>query len=149
MGRFYRITMSAARSNLVLALPPRTLRQTIWSLASSPSLSWVFLRAKSLWVRFSYSLSGFHWNSRCSFAGSVGLPWYGYNYTCINQTNATICPIALVPFRGVNCSDAAGNEVEYSMIISDLLPLSTNGLQWDPRTPFNLLFSARINLRHS
>jgi di-N-acetylchitobiase len=61
----------------------------------------------------------------------LGVPWYGYNYTCLNQTNATVCPIALVPFRGVECSDAAGNEVSYGDIINTLLPRSTNGLQWN------------------
>jgi len=61
----------------------------------------------------------------------LALPWYGYNYTCVNQTNSTVCPIALVPFRGVNCSDAAGNEVTYDVITRELLPKSTTGLQWD------------------
>lgn len=39
----------------------------------------------------------------------LGLPWYGYDYTCINPTNETVCPIQHIPFRGVNCSDAAGS----------------------------------------
>jgi len=38
----------------------------------------------------------------------LGLPWYGYDYSCINPTNETVCPIQHIPFRGVNCSDAAG-----------------------------------------
>lgn len=43
----------------------------------------------------------------------MGLPWYGYNYTCVNQTEEAVCPIKLVPFRGVNCSDAAGIRFVY------------------------------------
>jgi di-N-acetylchitobiase len=62
----------------------------------------------------------------------LGLPWFGINYTCVNQTNATVCPIPYVPFRGVNCSDAAGSEIAYSVIMDQLLPMSTNGIQWDP-----------------
>jgi len=41
-----------------------------------------------------------------------------------------MCPIAEVPFRGVNCSDAAGSEVGYEAIVAKL-PLSTSGRQWD------------------
>ena len=48
----------------------------------------------------------------------LGVPWYGYRYPCLNGTapNAVYCPIAEVPFRGVNCSDAAGREFMYSDI---------------------------------
>ena len=44
----------------------------------------------------------------------LGVPWYGYDYTCIGSgvsPTATVCPIASVPFRGVNCSDAAGSQL--------------------------------------
>ena len=56
----------------------------------------------------------------------LGLPWYGYNYTCNQGPSAVpesewrqtskICPIACVPFRGAPCSDAAGREVGFSTI---------------------------------
>ena len=38
---------------------------------------------------------------------------YGYEYVCEPGTapTARYCPIPFVPFRGVNCSDAAGTEV--------------------------------------
>ncbi len=38
---------------------------------------------------------------------------YGYEYACEPGTapTARYCPIPFVPFRGVNCSDAAGTEV--------------------------------------
>ena len=39
------------------------------------------------------------------------VPRYGYDYPCTDQMESEgsqYCPIPLVPFRGVNCSDAAG-----------------------------------------
>jgi Di-N-acetylchitobiase len=49
----------------------------------------------------------------------LGVPWYGYRYPCLEGTtvDARFCPIAQVPFRGVNCSDAAGTEVTYGTIL--------------------------------
>lgn len=46
----------------------------------------------------------------------LGVPWYGYKYRCLNGTlpDATYCPIESVPFRGVNCSDAAGEQVAHA-----------------------------------
>ena len=48
----------------------------------------------------------------------LGTPWYGYHYPCLEGTTITdrYCPIQSVPFRGVNCSDAAGNELDYAQI---------------------------------
>ena len=33
----------------------------------------------------------------------IGVPWYGYDYKCVNKdsTTQTICDIPYVPFRGV------------------------------------------------
>jgi len=61
----------------------------------------------------------------------LGLPWYGYDYPCTSiSSDGITCQIKQVPFRGVNCSDAAGTEKAYS----DLMPLlqynSTTGYQW-------------------
>ena len=50
----------------------------------------------------------------------LGVPWYGYRYPCLGGTTTVesrFCPIAQVPFRGVNCSDAAGTEVPYGTIL--------------------------------
>ena len=38
----------------------------------------------------------------------MGVPWYGYNYPCRSLSGENVCSIKAVPFRGVNCSDAAG-----------------------------------------
>ena len=49
----------------------------------------------------------------------LGVPWYGYRYQCLNGTksDSQYCPIRQVPFRGVNCSDAAGVEIPYGVIL--------------------------------
>jgi di-N-acetylchitobiase len=49
------------------------------------------------------------------------------------------CPTALVPFRGVNCSDAAGVQVPFSTIYARLVAgKTTTGRLWDDymQTPF-------------
>jgi len=61
----------------------------------------------------------------------LGIPWYGYDYPCINPTNVTVCPIAHVPFRGVDCSDAAGKEINFSILMEWLSTRSTTGRMWD------------------
>ena len=38
----------------------------------------------------------------------LGVPWYGYNYPCLSLSDDHVCSIEKVPFRGVDCSDAAG-----------------------------------------
>lgn len=45
----------------------------------------------------------------------LGVPWYGYRYQCLPGTSpdAIYCPIQSVPFRGVNCSDAAGKQIAH------------------------------------
>ncbi len=61
--------------------------------------------------------------------------WYGYDYPCDSanmKATDRFCPIKFVPFRGVNCSDAAGHEVGYQ-IIQDMLDKNqtATGRQWD------------------
>jgi len=63
----------------------------------------------------------------------LGVPWYGYRYPCLNPTNDTVCPIKKVPFRGVNCSDAAGKQFPISQILEWLANNKTNGRQWDDK----------------
>lgn len=48
----------------------------------------------------------------------LGVPWYGYIYDCIDDTapSAAYCPIERVTWRGVNCSDAVGSELDFSLI---------------------------------
>ncbi|WAQ94524.1 DIAC-like protein [Mya arenaria] len=46
----------------------------------------------------------------------LGLPWYGYNYSCLALSKENECSIRAIPFRGVYCSDAAGNEINFNTI---------------------------------
>ncbi|ESO97904.1 hypothetical protein LOTGIDRAFT_209107 [Lottia gigantea] len=47
----------------------------------------------------------------------LGVPWYGYRYQCLQfDPKNNKCSIKKVPFRGVECSDAAGQQVDYKNI---------------------------------
>lgn len=49
----------------------------------------------------------------------LGVPWYGYRYPCEyveDSGKGRYCEIKKVPFRGVNCSDAAGSEIAFKSI---------------------------------
>ncbi|XP_077463081.1 di-N-acetylchitobiase [Stigmatopora argus] len=60
----------------------------------------------------------------------MGVPWYGYDYPCLNLTQDDICSIAKVPFRGAPCSDAAGKQRSYSWIMKQVND-SLTGRLWD------------------
>ena len=66
----------------------------------------------------------------------LGTPWYGYNYTCdmdeMESIKSKYCPIPFDTFRGVNCSDAAGNEKTFG-IINALIDegLNITEIRWD------------------
>eukprot|EP00754_Rhynchopus_humris_P021211 Rhum_TRINITY_DN14734_c0_g1::Rhum_TRINITY_DN14734_c0_g1_i1::g.112122::m.112122/K12310/CTBS; Di-N-acetylchitobiase len=71
----------------------------------------------------------------------LGLPWYGYDYPCLPGTDKTaeFCNLELKPFRGVNCSDAAGTEIEFSEYMARLnAGNTTTGRRWnaDVGTPY-------------
>ena len=61
----------------------------------------------------------------------LGLPWYGYDYTCL-ELNNNICTIKRVHFRGVNCSDAAARQIEYAEIQDLVVSRVTYSPLWDP-----------------
>lgn len=65
----------------------------------------------------------------------MGVPWYGYNYPCENSADnqTETCDIAMIPFRGVNCSDAAGSEIAYQDIMTILADKDANGVTTDIR----------------
>ncbi|KAK8724512.1 hypothetical protein OTU49_011109 [Cherax quadricarinatus] len=48
----------------------------------------------------------------------LGVPWYGYNYPCILLDQNDTCYIEEIPFRGANCSDAAGKQFPYSYMVA-------------------------------
>lgn len=62
----------------------------------------------------------------------MGVPWYGYDYPCVNFTEEGVCTIAKVPFRGAPCSDAAGRQIPYSKIMKQVND-SMSGRLWDSR----------------
>lgn len=64
----------------------------------------------------------------------LGLPWYGYDYSCIATTGVDTCHIKRVPYQGANCSDAAGKQIPYSTINDLLLSRSESGRNWDERS---------------
>jgi di-N-acetylchitobiase len=66
----------------------------------------------------------------------LGVPWYGYQYPCTNSYEGpgTLCHIkrTIPPWRGCNCSDAAGQQIPYNGLMdmvhndtSGVVPLST------------------------
>lgn len=89
----------------------------------------------------------------------LGTPWYGYQYPCLNSgAQDDICQIRLVPFRGVNCSDAVGSEIPFMHIMNlfdhDICPPGleaktcqvTTPLRWDVATEspyFNFITDGR------
>jgi len=85
----------------------------------------------------------------------LGLPWYGYDYNCTSTGPEQKCYIAKVPFRGVNCSDAAGRQLPYNQI-SDIV--AKYGSNWDQHSQsqfayFNVrliinFFNSFISLSH-
>ncbi|XP_046580366.1 di-N-acetylchitobiase-like [Haliotis rubra] len=60
----------------------------------------------------------------------LGMPWYGYRYPCLQLTQDDKCFIKHVPFRGVNCSDAAGTQRDFSAVYP-LLQSSGAKRIWD------------------
>ncbi|RLN58819.1 hypothetical protein BBJ29_004199 [Phytophthora kernoviae] len=69
----------------------------------------------------------------------LGVPWYGYNYSCqsTGSVDDVSCQIHPVPFFGAPCSDAAGGQIDYSEIRR---LVKRHGLveYWDPmsESPF-------------
>lgn len=62
----------------------------------------------------------------------MGVPWYGYDYPCLNLSQDGICSIAKVPFRGAPCSDAAGRQKPYKWIMKQV-DSSSSGRMWDDK----------------
>ncbi|XP_029004710.1 di-N-acetylchitobiase [Betta splendens] len=62
----------------------------------------------------------------------MGVPWYGYDYPCLNLSQEGVCSIAKVPFRGAPCSDAAGKQKTYRWIMQQVTS-SLTGRLWDDK----------------
>ncbi|KAA8589550.1 hypothetical protein FQN60_012915 [Etheostoma spectabile] len=62
----------------------------------------------------------------------MGVPWYGYDYPCLNFSQEGVCFIIKVPFRGAPCSDAAGTQKTYKWIMKQVNS-SLSGRLWDDK----------------
>uniref|UniRef100_A0A8D0E4A2 Di-N-acetylchitobiase n=1 Tax=Salvator merianae TaxID=96440 RepID=A0A8D0E4A2_SALMN len=60
----------------------------------------------------------------------MGVPWYGYDYTCLSLSMTHVCSFAKIPFGGPPCSDAAGRQVPYKIIMKQINN-SLSGILWD------------------
>ncbi len=90
-----------------------------------------YARSNSAYALNEYGISSYRNLGISANKLILGLPWYGYDYPCVSVSEEGLCIIKTVPFRGVNCSDAAGSQHDYAGIIHDFLPLSENGLKYN------------------
>ncbi|XP_059583984.1 LOW QUALITY PROTEIN: di-N-acetylchitobiase-like [Alligator mississippiensis] len=60
----------------------------------------------------------------------MGVPWYGYDYTCLNLSKDHICFFSKVPFHGDLCSDSARFQVSYKAMMKQVNS-SISGRLWD------------------
>ena len=131
-GRFYNITGFASASDLLYVMMYDTRSQIFEQCIAAPNAA---LPLVEQGVQQYLSL-GIDPQKLI-----LGLPWYGYDYPCLNgtATDADFCRIPFAPFRGVNCSDAAGREIKFWMFM-DILNnnATTTGRQWasDVGTPW-------------
>ncbi|XP_072275674.1 di-N-acetylchitobiase [Pyxicephalus adspersus] len=67
----------------------------------------------------------------------MGVPWYGYDYVCLNLTECNRCELEKHPFRGAPCSDAVGRQIPYRTIMKQVNG-SLTGRLWndDQKAPF-------------
>ena len=63
----------------------------------------------------------------------IALPWYGRDYPCIsfNEKKNDLCVIRYVPWRGINCTDGASREHDYSAIVKTYLPQKIGEVKYD------------------
>ncbi|XP_067845925.1 di-N-acetylchitobiase-like [Heptranchias perlo] len=60
----------------------------------------------------------------------LGVPWYGYDYPCTQLLEAGRCALPKIPFRGAPCSDAAGRQIPYKVMMQQV-DSSITGRFWD------------------
>ncbi|KAI5243659.1 di-N-acetylchitobiase [Manis pentadactyla] len=59
----------------------------------------------------------------------MGIPWYGFDFTCLNLSKDDVCTLAKIPFRGSPCN-ATMHQVTYKIIMKQVNS-SISGNQWD------------------
>ncbi|XP_059504150.1 di-N-acetylchitobiase-like isoform X2 [Stegostoma tigrinum] len=60
----------------------------------------------------------------------LGLPWFGYDYSCDHFYEPGRCKLKVFPFESVSCSSPVVEQVEYKQIMQ-MLPRSITGRYWD------------------
>ncbi|XP_067847012.1 di-N-acetylchitobiase-like [Heptranchias perlo] len=60
----------------------------------------------------------------------LGVPWYGYDYTCRQLFEGGRCVLEKIASRGAPCSGAAGRQVPYKEIVQHVHK-SITGRYWD------------------
>merc|ERR1711907_14275 len=78
----------------------------------------------------------------------LGLPWYGYNYPCANSKASDDTDVCIMPedqWRGINCSDAVGEQNGFTDIMTMLsTKQNVTEVRWDDNmlSPY---FNIRVN----
>ncbi|KAM8930448.1 di-N-acetylchitobiase-like [Pelodytes ibericus] len=67
----------------------------------------------------------------------MGVPWYGYDYTCLELSQDNKCVLYQHAFGGVSCGDGVERQVAYSSIMKQVNG-SSSGRLWDDqqKSPF-------------
>ncbi|KAJ7332549.1 hypothetical protein JRQ81_014729 [Phrynocephalus forsythii] len=60
----------------------------------------------------------------------MGVPWYGYDYTCLSLSEAHVCSLAKIPFQWFSCPRASALQVPYRTIMKQENG-SLSGILWD------------------
>ncbi|XP_042317501.1 di-N-acetylchitobiase-like isoform X2 [Sceloporus undulatus] len=60
----------------------------------------------------------------------MGVPWYGYDYTCLSLSKAHVCSFAKLLSQRLPCSKASGHQVSYKIIMNSETN-SLSGILWD------------------
>ena len=95
---------------------------------------------------FNQTVNGIHSYFKLGINESLlvlGLPWYGYNYTCLSvDSHQSRCHIQEKIFRNSQCSDAAGNQLPYSYFMN-FLQNDQNNREWnsDVLSPYIMSFA--------
>ncbi|ELK06296.1 di-N-acetylchitobiase [Pteropus alecto] len=67
----------------------------------------------------------------------MGVPWYGYDYTCLTLSEADVCTTAKVPYKKGPCLGAKSHQVTYKTIMKQVNN-SISGIRWnkDQQAPY-------------
>lgn len=121
-GRYYEYKKIAAYSDIIFVMAYDEQSQIINGPCTARPNSGIFKTSQGMQTYLNLGIP--------SNKLVLGVPWYGYTYPCLRLDKNNTCYIKEVPFRGVNCSDAAGTQLAFSdiLVIRDLYNAT---YQWD------------------